>query len=280
MPLLSSLRTLTVGYKFELGGVTLPSSPQTWNFGYDSNQSLQESRCRDTDFGSRLLLKLGGRTNPRRCVYVACKCASRCRADSPTDIGLRRLLRPEFAKCATRAVCRHRSSTTSSSLVGVALPSSPQDPGEAGLGGVAYGSTGAVTCFFSEPLDAATLASFTLGDQQTIIYALELMAVVVGLPAPLPHPELLDVIVYCDNEAALAALIKGSSDDPLVAFLLERLLAWEDATGCSPWFERVPSLGNPADPPSRGEVEKLQRYPRRKVDLKPVLQFSAQFCKG
>ena len=50
----------------------------------------------------------------------------------------------------------------------------------------------------------------------------------------------------CDYEAALAALIKESSDNPPVALLVEGLLVWEDTADYSLWFERIPSPGNPA----------------------------------
>ena len=60
-----------------------------------------------------------------------------------------------------------------------------------------------------------------------------------------------DIILFCDNEAALAALITCRSDSPVVAQHLLALTNFEDHSGCQIWFERVASASNPADAPSR-----------------------------
>ena len=66
------------------------------------------------------------------------------------------------------------------------------------------------------------------------------------------------VLVFVDNDAARAALIKGSSGSMPSARLVHQ--AWVAAArhGMSPWFERVPSPSNVADAPSRLDLSGLE----------------------
>ena len=49
-------------------------------------------------------------------------------------------------------------------------------------------------------------------------------------------------VLFCDNEAALAALIAYKSDSPLVTAQLAELCNLEVALDLNIWFERVPAL--------------------------------------
>ena len=51
-----------------------------------------------------------------------------------------------------------------------------------------------------------------------------------------------DIVLFCDNEAALAALIACKSDSPLVTAQLAELCNLEVALDLNIWFERVPAL--------------------------------------
>ena len=68
------------------------------------------------------------------------------------------------------------------------------------------------------------------------------------------------VLVFVDNDAARAALIKGSSGSMPSARLVHQ--AWLAASrhGMSPWFERVPSPSNVADAPSRLDLSCLAGF--------------------
>ena len=61
-------------------------------------------------------------------------------------------------------------------------------------------------------------------------------------------------VVWVDNEATRAALIKACSSQAHVAEILAVVTRLETSTQCRCWFERVPSASNVADPPSRGIV--------------------------
>ena len=87
----------------------------------------------------------------------------------------------------------------------------------------------------------------------------------------LPNRQHSEVVVFIDNEATLAALISGRSDNALVAKLINELSRWEEAHDVALWFERVASPSNPSDAPSRGDMTNLTVASRVRVE---ALQFA------
>ena len=87
--------------------------------------------------------------------------------------------------------------------------------------------------------------------------ALELLAALVAVKFWTPSLQGAAVRLWIDNEAARFGLIRGSSP----VEVSRELITWtwgEISMGeIYPWFERVPSSGNPADDPSRGVFEWL-----------------------
>jgi hypothetical protein len=63
------------------------------------------------------------------------------------------------------------------------------------------------------------------------------------------------VLYFIDNDSARDALIRGSSKSLASFVLVSMFFSFEARFPSYPWFNRVPSHSNPADPPSRGEVE-------------------------
>ena len=61
-------------------------------------------------------------------------------------------------------------------------------------------------------------------------------------------------IFFIDNDAALSAMIRGTSDDEAARILIT--IFWRICSDkkITPWLERVCSKNNPADDPSRGRV--------------------------
>ena len=60
------------------------------------------------------------------------------------------------------------------------------------------------------------------------------------------------IILFCDNESARYAAIKGGSSSSSMNLLVQ---AWDHPNFCYPayiWLERVPSYSNISDGPSRG----------------------------
>ena len=78
-----------------------------------------------------------------------------------------------------------------------------------------------------------------------------------GLAALCTSIHKADVIVFCDNEAVVGALVSGRSDIPIAAKWLENIFSIEEKQDLCLWFERVPSESNPADEPSRGITKDL-----------------------
>ena len=73
------------------------------------------------------------------------------------------------------------------------------------------------------------------------------------------------VILFVDNEAAKGALIKGTSSTVVAARLVHKF--WETISSLEAhvWVDRVPSLSNCGDGPSRGQVAVVRRLRRREV---------------
>ena len=61
-------------------------------------------------------------------------------------------------------------------------------------------------------------------------------------------------VAYVDNQAALGALVAGTSNTNLGAKIVDLCLDVENRGLLRPWFSWVPTHSNPADPPSRGET--------------------------
>jgi len=60
------------------------------------------------------------------------------------------------------------------------------------------------------------------------------------------------VLYFVDNEAARFGLIRGGAKEPHMGQMLSAFWDEEKDNPSYPWFARVPTLGNPADDPSRG----------------------------
>ena len=79
------------------------------------------------------------------------------------------------------------------------------------------------------------------------------------------------VLVFVDNDSARHALIKGFSPVDASRSLVESFWTKVARLQAAPWFERVPTAGNPADAPSRlqfGALAGLRPRPRV-VDAPP-----------
>ena len=125
--------------------------------------------------------------------------------------------------------------------------------GDGGLGAVAFWGAG-----------AGGLASQTwwgalrpgrvreLGEGTNEIYALEAYAALVSVREFCAlRPSGGNLVVYVDNNAALAAITKGSAKIEAVNGVVRALWGGLALSGWYVWFARVPSKANPADVPSR-----------------------------
>ena len=62
------------------------------------------------------------------------------------------------------------------------------------------------------------------------------------------------MLVFIDNEAARAGLVRGSSACPASGLLIEAVVDRDLRDHALMWYARVPSASNLADAPSRGQA--------------------------
>ncbi|CAE7229688.1 unnamed protein product [Symbiodinium sp. CCMP2592] len=142
----------------------------------------------------------------------------------------------------------------------------------AGIGGIIYDASGVPLAFFSSEIPMFDLEVLE-AESEHPIYEVELYAVLVAFM--LWADVLKDTFstFYLDNEAAQSALIAGRSGTRNGRRLLQRVLSLEHDNLARPWFGRVPTHSNPADPPSRQIVDHLIKQGARRdsVDLGSLL---------
>ena len=129
--------------------------------------------------------------------------------------------------------------------------------GASGLGGILFNTSQLVINWFAETVCASLLETINPDGKEGFIYEMEVCAAVQGVCSLCTSLRSADIVLFCDNEAALAALIACKSDSPFVTAQLSELCNLEAALDLSIWFERVPSASNPADEPSRMKLDRL-----------------------
>ena len=123
------------------------------------------------------------------------------------------------------------------------------EQGRGGTGGILFERRGLLLRWFSEWHD--DVRSINPSSKKGLIFELELAAVLTGLSGLCSSIRRADVIIFCDNEAVVGALVSGKSDVPIAGVWLHRILEIEEKQDLCFWFERVPSESNPADEPSK-----------------------------
>ncbi len=91
--------------------------------------------------------------------------------------------------------------------------------------------------------------------RRTQIFPAEVFAVALALVVAEPYFLDSDVLVFIDNEAAVASLVKGNSAEPDIEEMVRRV-HWDCYVNSTrAWFEWVDTAANPADGLSRAGVE-------------------------
>ena len=103
-----------------------------------------------------------------------------------------------------------------------------------GMGGILFNESAMIVNWFSEAVPPTVLASLNSENKKGFIYELEACAAVQGVLHLCAKLKNHNLIVYCDNEAALAAMIRCRSESPLVASQLAQLSAFEEVLGRCP----------------------------------------------
>ena len=120
-----------------------------------------------------------------------------------------------------------------------------------GLGAVLIDERGSCVAWFGVFLDSVICSHFGAEHKDTIIYELELLAVVFSFAFwnKLVSEHLM--VCFGDNDAVRFALIKGSAQGDVANALMYMQLALEATEPVNLWFARVPSHANISDFPSR-----------------------------
>lgn len=129
----------------------------------------------------------------------------------------------------------------------------------AGVGMVMYKLSGGKVVdrlFFSEAVPEQVLARLQK-DTPKVIAALELMAAIQAVMVCESLVRESRTFIFVDNEAARANLISMTSPVQVQANLLRKLYSFCCSASLFLWTSRVPLLSNPADAPSRFEVDDL-----------------------
>ncbi|CAE7487060.1 ubiad1 [Symbiodinium natans] len=125
------------------------------------------------------------------------------------------------------------------------------DAGDGGLGGVLVSSLGSVKSWYCLPLSADDIQPLISHTARTGIGELETMATLLGIQLWRGHLRSTNVVAFNDNEGAKFALVKGYSKSMSVTRICHVCATVCETDMIMPWFCRVPSASNIADPPSR-----------------------------
>ena len=126
-----------------------------------------------------------------------------------------------------------------------------------GLGGVLLDATGRVLSWFGYELDEAFCSSVMVEGQEQVIGELETLAVLAGFKLWHSYFSSMHVVSFIDNEAARICILKGYSKNTTISQMAHAVSLLEEECCCFPWYARVPSEANIADPPSRSVEHEL-----------------------
>ena len=146
---------------------------------------------------------------------------------------------------------------------------SPEDG--SGLGAVLIDHNGTCVAWFSLHLTIDEISFLDTGTNQTVIGELETIVVALALKVWMPLLTSRHVVFFVDNEGAKFSLIRGYSSSQAITCICEVTAQLIDDCVLIPWFTRVASPSNIADPPSR-----QQSHPW----LLPSLQVHSDFIKS
>jgi len=140
-----------------------------------------------------------------------------------------------------------------------------QDDFWGGLGGVICTSTGSILSWFGMALSSEVVSKLMRKEQQVAIGELETLAVLLAANIWRSYIGAKRILFFVDNEGSRFSLIRGYSASKVISFMCSVLTSLLDDLFIFPWYARVPSVSNIADPPSRGKPhESLPEC--RKVD--------------
>ena len=95
----------------------------------------------------------------------------------------------------------------------------------------------------------------SVGNKEQLVTEAELIPAVIALQLWKQFFEHRRAIIFVDSEPAKHCLIRGTSNVETCAGITHQFYKLVDSLKTFPWFSRVPTYSNPADPPSRLDFE-------------------------
>ena len=138
---------------------------------------------------------------------------------------------------------------------------------KAGVGAVLVDKNGRIVQYVSEELPQDVLIFLMSSGKKTIIFELEMLAIVYAMTVWESFLRGSHVVFYTDNNAVRDAVIACSTSSSLAMPILDRLLKLEYALDIFPWYTRVPTDSNVSDDPSRGVCDFLDQCQAERVPL-------------
>ncbi|CAE7198396.1 ubiad1 [Symbiodinium natans] len=123
-----------------------------------------------------------------------------------------------------------------------------------GLGGVLVNEVGSKMGFFSERASEHVRRRMN-PESGNPIFEYECLAILVGLRLWAPLIRSTNLVVFTDNEGALACMVAGISSNKYGEVIAQHVHVLCDELGLNIWFERVNTCSNVADAPSRGSKD-------------------------
>ena len=138
-----------------------------------------------------------------------------------------------------------------------------------GLGGVLVNETGTKIGFFSEWASDGVVARMNPASGNPI-FEFECLAILMGLRTWAPLIKNCNLVIFTDNDAALACMIRGMSDNDYGGKIVTCVHELSDEMVCNAWYERVNTTSNIADGPSRGARDESWG-PRFEIDVDAIV---------
>ncbi|CAE7225497.1 unnamed protein product [Symbiodinium pilosum] len=124
-----------------------------------------------------------------------------------------------------------------------------------GIGAVLVDNQGKVVQWFSHMLDRDNCRQIATSDEEQIITELEAVGVLAAInqwKSWFCKKQQKHMVCFLDNEGARGAILRGRSHNSLLNAIAHQICETEDINCIFPWYARIPSISNLADPPSRG----------------------------
>ena len=138
---------------------------------------------------------------------------------------------------------------------------------KAGIGAVLVDSSGKATHFFATSLKDNLVDDINKSQRKTIIFELELFAILCAVIGWRQFITNCAAVVYTDNDAVRDCLIACNTSSSNARPILDLYLKVEFQSSFNAWMSRVPTDSNIADAPSRGDCKSLRALGASETDV-------------